>query len=123
MKKAEVQTIIANGSKPLVRTKLADGRYFGTKENDDYTVLQKSGDSWAPLESVKDASKSEPIIVLSDCKDAKTGSKRTIAVNEDYMVWALGTGFSFEVVKGRTNLNLSTFDKSQMKKLIAEEVN
>jgi hypothetical protein len=123
MKKAEVITIIANGSKPLVRTKLADGRYFGTKENDDYVVLQKSGDSWAPLESVKDASKAEPIIILSDCKDAKTGAKRTIAVNEDYMAWPLGSGFSFEVVKGRTNLNLATFDKAQMKKLIAEEVN
>lgn len=123
MKKADVNTIIANGSKPLVRTKLADGRYFGNKENDDYTVLQKTGDAWAPLNNVKDAVKSEPVIILNDCKDAKTGSKRTIAVNDEYLAWALGTGFSFEVAKGRTNLNLATFDKAQMKKLIAEEVN
>ena len=122
MNKTEVNAIIANGSKPLVRTKLADGRYFGTKENDDYTVLQKSGDSWAPINAIKDAVKSEPIIVLNDCKDAKTGSKRTIAVNDEYLVWSLGTGFSFEVTKGRTQLNLKTFDKSEMKKLVAEEV-
>jgi hypothetical protein len=123
MKKVEVNQIIANGSKPLVRTKLADGRYFGTKENDDYTVLQKSGDSWAPVETVADADKAEPIIILSDCKDAKTGSKRTIAVNDEYLAWALGTGFSFEVKKGRTELNLKTFKAEEMKQLIAEEVN
>jgi hypothetical protein len=123
MKKVEVNQIIANGSKPLVRTKLADGRYFGTKDNDDYTVLQKAGDSWAPVNAVKDASKNEPVIILNDCKDAKTGSKRTIAVNDEYLAWALGTGFSFEVAKGRTQLNLKTFDAKEMKKLIAEEVN
>ena len=123
MKKADVVSIIANGSKPLVRTKLADGRYFGNKENDDYTVLQKTGDAWAPVNSVKDASKTEPVIILNDCKDEKTGSKRTIAVNDEYLGWALGTGFSFEVVKGRTQLNLKTFNKAEMKKLIAEEVN
>jgi hypothetical protein len=123
MNKLEVNQIIANGSKPLVRTKLADGRYFGNKDNDDYTVLQKIGDSWAPVNAVKDASKQEPIIVLNDCKDAKSGSKRTIAVNDEYLGWALGTGFSFEVAKGRTQLNLKTFDKAEMKKLIAEEVN
>jgi hypothetical protein len=123
MKKNEVLQIIANGSKPIVRTKLADGRYFGTKDNDDYTVLQKSGDSWAPINAVKDASKNEPILILNDCKDAKVGSKRTIAVNDEYMTWALGTGFSFEVVKNRTQLSLKTFDAKELKKLIAEEVN
>lgn len=123
MNKNEVVTIIANGSKPLVRTKLADGRYFGNKDNDNYTVLQKTGDAWAPVNSVKDASKTEPCIILNDCKDAKTGSKRTIAVNDEYLAWALGTGFSFEVVKGRTNLNLKTFSAKELKTMIAEEVN
>jgi hypothetical protein len=123
MKKVEVNQIIANGSKPLVRTKLSDGRYFGTKDNDDYTVLQKVGDAWSPINSAKDASKSEPIIILNDCKDAKTGSKRTIAVNDEYLQWALGTGFSFEVSKGKTSLNLKTFDAKELKKMVAEEVN
>ena len=123
MKKVDVNAIIANGSKPLVRMKLADGRYFGNKDNDDYTVLQKVGDSWAPLNNVEDASKTEPIIILNDCKDAKTGSKRTIAVNDEYLAWALGTGFSFEVAKGRTHISLKTFDVGEMKKLIAEEMN
>lgn len=123
MNKTEVNQIIANGSKPLARVKMADGRYFGTKENDDYTVLQESGDSWAPLSSPKDATKGKNIIVLNDCKDAKTGTKRTIAVNDEFIGWSLGTGFSFEVKKGRTSLDLKQFTAKEMKQLVSESVN
>ena len=122
MKKAEVLQIVNNGSKPIVRSKIADGRYFASKENDDYTVLQKSGESWAPLNSVKDAVKNEPVIILNECKDAKTGNKRTIAVEEEYMTWALGTGFSFEVKAGKTFLSLKRYDKSELKKAVSETV-
>lgn len=120
MTKPEVLQIVAQGSKPLVRTHLADGRYFANKVNDNYSVLQKSGDSWSPINSVKEAKKNEPIILLNDCKDAKTGTTRTIAVNDEFCSWAIGTGFSFAVAKGRTQLSLEQFSAKQMKELVAE---
>lgn len=120
MKKDEIQKIVNAGSKPLVRTSMADGRYFANKVNDNYSVLQKRGDSWSPVNSVTEAVKNEPIIILNDCKDAKNGATRTIAVNEDYLAWAVGTGFSFTAKNGRTSLSLETFSPKQMKELVAE---
>jgi len=120
MKKDEVLKIVANGSKPIVRNKIADGRYFANKSNDDYVVLQKRGESWAPINSVSDAVKNEPVIILNDCKDAKIGINRTIAVNDDYMSWAIGTGFSFTAKNGRTQLSLEKFNAEQLKELVAE---
>ena len=119
MKKQEVLSILANGNKAIVRSKMADGRYFATKDNDDYTVLAKVGDSWGVVNTPKDAPKNDNIIILNDCKDAKSGSKRTIAVNDEFMNWALGTGFSFEVAKGKTSLSLKTFTKAELKEIVA----
>ena len=115
MKKTEVAQIIAAGCKPLVSTDLPDGRYFANKVNDDYTVLQKQGEKWVSLQSVKDAVKTEPVVILNDCKDAKTQSNRSIAVNDEFMTWAVGTGFSFTAKGGRTKLNLEKFDAKKMK--------
>jgi hypothetical protein len=119
MKKAEVIQILANGNKAIVRSKMTDGRYFATKDSDEYTVLCKVGDAWTAVNTVKEAPKNDNVIILNDCKDAKTGSKRTIAVNDEYMGWALGTGFSFEVAKGKTSLSLKTFTKAELKEMVA----
>ena len=122
MTKKEILQIIANGSKPMVRTHLADGRYYASKTNDNYVCLQKTGTNYAPVE-MSEAIKGQPIIVLTDVQDAKNGANRTIAVNDEFINWSLGTGFSFIAKNGRTELNLEVLDKNKIKKLLAETVN
>jgi hypothetical protein len=120
MKKAEVIAVINNGCSPIVRSVMSDGRYFAEKTSDEYTVLQKSGDAWGAINSTSEAKKNESVIVLNDCKDAKTGTKRTIAVNEEFMAWPLGTGFSFTVKAGKTILSLKQLTKAELKAVVTE---
>ena len=119
MTKNEVLKVIANGANPIVRTVMADGRYVATKTNDDYTVLKEKPEGWRPIQSVTDCKDGDSVVILTNCKDAKGGESRTIAVNQAYMNWKLKTNFSFEVKNGRTILSEKQFTDKEVKELVA----
>ena len=119
MTKNEVLKVIANGANPIVRTVMADGRYVGQKVNDDYTVLHQKPEGWKPVQSVTECKAGDNVVILTNCKDAKNGANRTIAVNEAYTDWRLKTNFSFEVKNGRTVLSEEQLTEKQVKELVA----
>ena len=119
MKKTEVKKAISNGANPLVRTIMADGRYYGRKVNDDYTVLKEVDGKWTVINDDTEAKNSD-IVLLHNCEDQKSKVSRTIAVNADYIDWPTKTNFSFTVKNGRTALSLEKLTDKQVKELVKE---
>ena len=110
---------ILETAKPIVRTKLAAGSYFGVKVSDDYTILRKSGESWKQVAETEKLPKNEPVVVLTDVVDAKAKVNRTIAVNSEFIQWSLKTAFAFDVdANGRTVLKLKTFTEKELNEML-----
>ena len=105
-------------AKAIVRVLLQDGLYYAQKVNDDYVILYETAEGWREL---PDGETADTVIILTDVLDLVTKTIRTIAVNVDFVNWALKTNFVFRVTKGRTQLVLNTFTNAQMKQLLGEE--
>jgi hypothetical protein len=118
MTKKDALNVLKTG-KAIVRTKLAEGSYFGVKTNDNYTILRKVGESWSQIKESDKIPENEPVIVLTDVQDAKAKVDRTIAVNSEYVNWSIKTAFAFDVDgKGRTSLKLKTFSERELNDLL-----